>query len=81
VSLSFKPDGSVVVYLHDKSKCDCPNGWLFCSHSLALFILIRLIQTKEIGDSSVQDRDGGMANSSSRVTSDDIHEFNRIVVH
>jgi hypothetical protein len=183
VSLSFKPNDSVIVYLPDKSKCDCPNGWLFCSHSLALFILIRLMQIKrdwtfddlckfmpppikslqnlplaaahvlkskkaaakavgkalakevpgysaesddaleseeadematlqrdlevktrnnvksldlckllenhlqkskeaaEIDDSSVQDRDGGMANSSSRVTSDDIHEFNRIVVH
>ena len=46
VSLSFKPDGSVVVYLPEKSKCDCPNGWLFCSHSLAFFILIRLLQVK-----------------------------------
>lgn len=46
VSLSFKPNDSVIVYLPDKSKCDCPNGWLFCSHSQALFILIRLMQIK-----------------------------------
>jgi len=40
-------------------------------------------EAAEIDNSRVQDRDGGVANSSSRVTylSDDIHEFNRIVAH
>ncbi|KAL7540907.1 hypothetical protein ACHAWF_006819 [Thalassiosira exigua] len=43
VCLVFRSDGT---YLPNKSKCDCPNGWLFCSHSLALFVLIMLIQIK-----------------------------------
>jgi len=43
VCLVFRSDGT---YLPNKSKCDCPNGWLFCSHSLALFLLVRLIQVK-----------------------------------
>lgn len=43
VCIVFNSDG---IYLPNKSKCGCPNGWLFCSHSLALFILIRLIQMK-----------------------------------
>ena len=34
------------IYLAKLSKCDCPNGWLFCSHTLACFLLIYLIQTK-----------------------------------
>mmetsp|Transcript_4644 Transcript_4644/g.7164 ORF Transcript_4644/g.7164 Transcript_4644/m.7164 type:complete len:129 (-) Transcript_4644:641-1027(-) len=43
VCLVFRSDGT---YLPNKSKCDCPNGWLFCSHSLALFLLVRLVQVK-----------------------------------
>ena len=43
VCLVFRSDGT---YIHNKSKCDCPNGWLFCSHSLALFLLVRLVQLK-----------------------------------
>ncbi|KAL7548740.1 hypothetical protein ACHAWF_017202 [Thalassiosira exigua] len=31
-------------YLPKVSKCDCPNGWLFCSHTLACFLIINLIQ-------------------------------------
>ncbi len=31
-------------YLPKLSKCDCPNGWLFCSHTLACFLLVYLIQ-------------------------------------
>ena len=31
-------------YIATQSKCDCPNGWLFCSHSLANFLLFYLIQ-------------------------------------
>ena len=34
------------IYLPKVSKCDCPNGWLFCSHTLACFLLIHLIQTQ-----------------------------------
>ena len=26
--------------------CDCPNGWLFCSHTLAMFMFIHLVQSK-----------------------------------
>uniref|UniRef100_A0A6U2A7Q9 SWIM-type domain-containing protein n=2 Tax=Pseudictyota dubia TaxID=2749911 RepID=A0A6U2A7Q9_9STRA len=33
--------------LPNKSKCDCPNGWLFCSHSLAYFLLFHVIQVKK----------------------------------
>ena len=33
-------------YLFSKSKYDCPNRWLFCSDTLALFIFIRLVQVK-----------------------------------
>lgn len=43
VCLVFRSCGT---YLQNKSKCDCPNGWLFCSHSLAVFLLIRLIKLK-----------------------------------
>jgi len=43
VCIVFTADG---IYMPNKSKCGCPNGWLFCSHTLALFILIRLIQMK-----------------------------------
>ena len=50
VCLVFRSDGT---YVHNKSKCDCPNGWLFCSHSLALFLLVRLIQLK--ADWTLQD--------------------------
>ena len=28
------------------SKCEYSNGWLFCSHQLAVFLLIYLIQIK-----------------------------------
>jgi hypothetical protein len=31
-------------YLPKLSKCDCPNGWLFCSHTLACFLIIYLVQ-------------------------------------
>ncbi|EJK47770.1 hypothetical protein THAOC_33492 [Thalassiosira oceanica] len=31
-------------YVANVSKCDCPNGWLFCSHSLAIFLVLYLIQ-------------------------------------
>ena len=34
-------------YIPKLSKCDCPNGWLFCSHTLACFLLIRMIQVQE----------------------------------
>lgn len=33
-------------YMPKQSKCDCPNGWLFCSHTLACFLLIYLVQMK-----------------------------------
>ena len=42
VYVVFTLDG---VYIPKLSKCDCPNGWLFCSHTLAIFLLIYLIQT------------------------------------
>ncbi|KAL7516228.1 hypothetical protein ACHAWX_001262 [Stephanocyclus meneghinianus] len=42
--LVFQNDGT---YLNNKSKCDCPNGWLFCSHSLAVFLLFRVMQLKD----------------------------------
>ena len=32
------------VYVPKQSKCDCPNGWLFCSHTLAFLLVIYLIQ-------------------------------------
>mmetsp|Transcript_54878 Transcript_54878/g.116593 ORF Transcript_54878/g.116593 Transcript_54878/m.116593 type:complete len:99 (+) Transcript_54878:154-450(+) len=41
VYLIFDEQGQ---YMPKQSKCDCPNGWLFCSHSLAMFLLIYLIQ-------------------------------------
>ena len=34
------------VYVPNLSKCDCPNGWLLCTHKLATFLLIRLVQMK-----------------------------------
>ena len=34
-------------YIPKLSKCDCPNGWLFCSHTLACFLLIRMIRVEE----------------------------------
>ena len=34
------------LYVPKLSKCDCPNGWLFCSHTLATFLMIRMIQTQ-----------------------------------
>ena len=37
------------IYVGKLSKCDCPNGWLFCSHTLATFLLIYSIQMKKIG--------------------------------
>ena len=40
----------VTRYIGKLSKCDCPNGWLFCSHTLATFLLIYLIQTKSDWD-------------------------------
>ena len=41
VYLIFDTSGN---YLSKQSKCDCPNGWLFCSHTLSCFLLIYLIQ-------------------------------------
>ena len=38
------------VYVPKLSKCDCPNGWLFCSHTLSVFLLIYLIQIKNDWD-------------------------------
>lgn len=36
-------------YMPKQSKCDCPNGWLFCSHTLAcFFLLIYLVQMKSV---------------------------------
>ena len=35
------------VYVQKLSKCDCPNGWLFCSHTLAIFVLFYAIQLTE----------------------------------
>ena len=43
VYLFFDTSGN---YLSKQSKCDCPNGWLFCSHTLSFFLLIYLIQQK-----------------------------------
>ena len=34
-------------YVAKMSKCDCPNGWLFCSHSLAIFLVFYLIQRQD----------------------------------
>ena len=34
------------VYIPKLSRCDCPDGWLFCSHTLATFLLIYLIHTE-----------------------------------
>ena len=47
VYVVFTLDGD---YVGKLSKCDCPNGWLFCSHTLATFLLIYLIQTKSDWD-------------------------------
>lgn len=41
--LVFRDNGT---YLGYKSKCDCPNGWLFCSHTLAVFLFFRVVQSK-----------------------------------
>ena len=35
-------------YVPKLSKCDCPNGWLFCSHTLACLLIIDLIQREEM---------------------------------
>ncbi len=43
VYLVFSMDGK---FLNKLSRCDCPNGWLFCSHTLACFLLFYLIQQK-----------------------------------
>ena len=47
VYVVFTLDG---VYVPKLSKCDCPNGWLFCSHMLSVFLLIYLIQMKNDWD-------------------------------
>jgi len=44
VYIVFTSDG---VYVPKLSKCDCPNGWLFCSHTLACFMLFYLIQKED----------------------------------
>ena len=33
-------------YVPKQSRCDCPNGFLFCSHTLACFLLYYLVQSK-----------------------------------
>ena len=43
VYLVFSMDGQ---FLNKLSRCDCPNGWLFCSPTLACFLLFYLIQQK-----------------------------------
>jgi hypothetical protein len=42
--LTFSKDGGK--YLAAPSRCDCPNGWLFCSHMLGLFLVIWLVQNR-----------------------------------
>jgi len=44
VYIVFTSDG---VYVPKLSKCDCPNGWLFCSHTLACFMLFYMIQRED----------------------------------
>ena len=44
VDLTFSVEGE---YLHDASKCDCPNGWLFCSHMLGFGIFLVLVKDKD----------------------------------
>ena len=41
VHIVFDSNGD---YVSMVSKCDCPNGWLFCSHSLAIILVFYLIQ-------------------------------------
>ena len=41
--LVFDKDG---VYMPGPSKCDCPNGWLFCSHMLGLLLVFRVMQQR-----------------------------------
>ena len=43
VYVIFSEDGQ---YIPKVSRCDCPNGWLFCSHTLACFLVFYLIQVK-----------------------------------
>ena len=33
-------------YLGDPSKCDCPDGWLFCSHMLGHMLLFYVVQKR-----------------------------------
>ena len=33
VVLVFLSSKTGFCFISDVSKCDCPNGWLFCSHS------------------------------------------------
>jgi len=33
-------------YLGDPSKCDCPDGWLFCSHMLGQILLFYVVQQR-----------------------------------
>ena len=35
------------IYVRELSKCDCLNGWLLCSHTLACFLLFYLIQQQD----------------------------------
>ena len=45
VYIIFSEDGQ---YIPKVSRCDCPNGCLFCSHTLACFLVLYLIQTMEV---------------------------------
>ena len=35
------------IYVSKQSKCDCPNGWLLCSHLLAVLLVFYLIQKQD----------------------------------
>jgi len=52
VCLVYKSDENdrPLEYIDEASKCDCPNGWLFCSYSLAFVLFMRLVQTKSDWD-------------------------------
>ena len=39
--------------LPKQSRCDCPNGWLFCCHTLAYFLLFILSKKKQTGHSRI----------------------------
>ena len=49
VFLVFSSTGD---FMPTPTRCDCPNGYLFCSHVLGMLLLVRLIQEQTTWDAA-----------------------------